>query len=115
MQGGKSRTKGVKPQIKGCNPPRQRWDPPVEGAAPGGVPAPYQEVGAGAPFPAPVLLPAGFGHHLLAGDGGDEADAREPLAGQETRLEQGPPGSAAPAARGGLGAERGDEPPSFGP
>lgn len=32
MQGGKSRTKGVKPQIKGCNPPSQRWDPPVEGA-----------------------------------------------------------------------------------
>lgn len=54
-----------------------------------GLPTPYQEVRAGAPFPVPVLFPAGFGHHLLAGNGGDEADAREPLAGQETRLETG--------------------------
>lgn len=51
-----------------------------------GVLAEGQEVRAGAPFPVPVRFPAGFGHHLLAGDGGDEADAREPLAGQETRL-----------------------------
>lgn len=58
----------------------------LAGAGLVGVLAEGQEVGAGAPFPAPVLFPAGFGHHLLAGNGGDEADAREPLAGQETRL-----------------------------
>lgn len=69
-----------------------------------GVPTPYQEVGAGAPFPAPVLFPARFGHHLLAGDGGDEADAREPLAGQETRLEQGGTPGISPTARECWGA-----------
>lgn len=91
--------KAGNPQMKGGIPQGKVQDPRQ-------VPSPYQEVGAGAPVPAPVLFPAGFGHHLLAGDGGDEADAREPLAGQETRLEQGgTPGISPRASEGGVGQQ----------
>lgn len=116
---GKGNLKAQTPKSKGENPQIKRQKPPITGGIPSGrcqtlagVPGPYQEVGAGAPFPAPVLFPSRLGHHLLAGDGGHEADAREPLAGQETRLQRDPRGQPQPGRAGG---PSGQEPPAPGP
>lgn len=76
-------------------PVSSRTQPP-QGAPPRPAPPappPYQQLGA-APL-ATLPLAAALGHHLLAGDGGDEADAGEALAGQETRLGERGGGTAA--------------------